>query len=251
MKQLLLKDSGVVMIKDWARTRIQSVLSCGRSSSPSVRVVVTTALGTSPFLPVQQSKPAQLKAETQNFASWTLWCLGGVFVPLILKMPSSSCWPLNDSVCFSGTVAAQMKEWLITNISCSPGLNVSAWPQNQLWKTRCFFNYLKDSEDKQPDLVSSLIWIEKYTLLCSPDERTEHLQPAKCCFLIPLTRPGLKTSTWLEWDCVLAEINTLEIETKKKNLLMCIIGELFINEWNFKAYSRYCCLPSKDKKKLL
>lgn len=93
------------------------------------------------------------------------------------------------------SVAAQMQEWLITDISCSPRLNVSAWPQNQLWKTRCFFNYLKDSEDKQPDLVSSLIWIEKYTLLCSPDKRTEHLQPAKCYFLIPLTCPGLKTST--------------------------------------------------------
>lgn len=29
---------------------------------------------------------------------------------------------------------------------------------------------------------------------------------------------------------------------------MRIVGELLINETNFQAYSRYCCLPSKDKK---
>lgn len=41
------------------KLRIQPVLSCGRSSSASLCVVVTTALGTSPFLPLQERKPAQ------------------------------------------------------------------------------------------------------------------------------------------------------------------------------------------------
>lgn len=147
---------------------------------------------------------------------------------------------------FRGTVPAQIQEWLIADTSCSLRLNVSAWPQKQLWKSRCFFIYLKDSEDKQPDLVSSLNW--KVHAVVVPRRESRTFAAWKMLFLNPTDMSWLENIRTLAWDCVLAEINTLEIETKK-NLLMCMAEELFINEWNFKAYSRYCCLPSKDKKK--
>lgn len=167
----------------------------GRNSSASVCVGVTTALGTSPFLTLQERKTAQ------SFNSWRVkhWelCKLDFIVYLSFwfkKYPSCSCSASKWLNLFQWNSSCTNTGLAYHDISCSSRLNVSAWPQNQLWKTRCFFNYLKDSEENQPDLVSSLIWIEKYTLLCSPDERA-HLQPAKCYFLIPQTCPGLKTST--------------------------------------------------------
>lgn len=162
-----------------------------------------------------QPRALTAEGETQNFASWTLWCLGYLSL-WFKKYPRAPAWPPNASICFSGTVLHKYRNGLSLTFPASPRLHVSAWPENQLWKTRCFFNYLKDSEDKQPDLVSSLFWTEKYTLLCCPD-KSRTFSACKMLFLNPTDASWLDTIHTLGWDCVLAEINALETETKQKS----------------------------------
>lgn len=208
------------MIKEWDRTagfslwwvfRMQQELECFCLlwfAQPWERLLSFHCRGGN------QPRALTVKGETQNSASWTLWCLGYLSL-WFKKYPRAPARPPSDSICSRGTAPAQIQEWLITDISCSPRLNVSAWPQNQLWKTRCFFNYLWDSEDKQPDLVSSLFWTEKYTLLCCPD-KSRTFAACKMLFLNPTDTSWLENIHTLGWDCVLAEINTLKIETKAK-----------------------------------